>query len=117
MHPRMSKCKARCFCGEFKNDVKVQAFSNVIEDDPKKNDEIILFGLIDAVRENNLDFEPLSASTSRKIVERAKSEIKEISHICRTQMLAKFHFQELGIGPLLGSGGFSNVFEIAYINP
>jgi serine/threonine protein kinase len=112
MHARNSKCKPRCFCGDHKYDVRVHMPSSRSEDDNKKNGEFTLF--IDAVHENN---EPLSATLSKKIVERAKLEIKEIAHICRTNALAKFHIQELAIGPLLGSGGFSNVFEIAYIHP
>lgn len=61
------------------------------------------------------DYEPIGRSLSNKIVQRANKEVRDLSFESKAISLAKFDIDELLIGPLLGSGGFSSVFEISSI--
>jgi hypothetical protein len=61
------------------------------------------------------EYEPIGRSLSNKIVQRANQEVGDLSFESKATSLAKFDIDELLIGPLLGSGGFSSVFEISSI--
>ena len=72
-----------------------------------------LYGLIEKMQTPVHSCKPIGASLTQKIVRRAKLEINELRFESNGNGLAKFDLNEIVIGRILGSGGFSNVFEIS----
>jgi serine/threonine protein kinase len=62
------------------------------------------------------DYEPVSASLSTKIVHQAYLEICDIGFDFDFCKLARVHLEDLVLGQMLGTGGYSSVFEVAITN-
>ena len=76
-----------------------------------------LYDIIEKMQKPRRDYKPIAASLTEKIVRRAKAEVNELRLDLKASRLAKFDLSEVVIGRILGSGGFSNVFEISALKP
>jgi serine/threonine protein kinase len=108
--------KKKCFCGTQEHQVTLTLPSNTLCDGPD-DDYIDFYGLEEISKKNKREYETLPISVSRIIVESAEKELRDLRLNADGSKLAKFSYEELEIGPLLGSGGFSSVYEIVNINP
>jgi hypothetical protein len=61
--------------------------------------EFDMFGLSEMIHENSNDYAPIPLSLSRKVVKKAKQEIKKIGFNFQENSRAKFHLRELEFGP------------------
>jgi serine/threonine protein kinase len=68
------------------------------------------------VQHNHQDYDLVDPRLTDQIVQRAARESGELSLDILTTP-ARFDLDEVEVGPLLGSGGFSNVYEITGLRP
>jgi serine/threonine protein kinase len=109
-----NKCIIRkCACGDEKYTVKNAVPSVHYSDFPRDN----IYDVIDKMQKPCYDYKPIAASLTEKIVQRAKIEVDELRFESKANGLAKFELSEIVVGRILGSGGFSNVFEISALTP
>jgi serine/threonine protein kinase len=64
----------------------------------------------------NRKYQPVSASLSNKIVQKAYQEIQDIGYDFDSCNLTRLSLKDLELGQILGIGGYSSVFEVAVIN-
>jgi hypothetical protein len=113
---KQKKCstKRKCLCGNQEYNAKIAVPSVFYEDDNIVNDDDCdIYGLIYKMQHQLLEYAPVEEAVTQKIVRRAKKEIGDLRLLPQT-IPARFDLDELTVGPLLGSGGFSNVVEISY---
>jgi serine/threonine protein kinase len=113
---KQKKCtKRKCFCGDEEYNAKIAVPSVFYEDDNIVNDDDCdIYGLIYKMQHHLQEYKPVEEAVTEKIVRRAKKEIGDLRLHPQT-IPARFDLDELTVGPLLGSGGFSNVVEISSI--
>lgn len=111
---QQQKCsKRRCFCGDKSYNAKIAIPSVFYEDDNLGNDEDCdIYGLIYKMQHQMKEYAPVEEAITEKIVKRAKKEIGEL-RLQQQTTPARFELDEITVGPLLGSGGFSNVMEVS----
>lgn len=80
------------------------------------DDDCDLFDIIHKAHCEPREYDPLERSLTEKIVRRANRELGELSMQYKATP-ARFDLDEISVGPLLGTGGFSNVFEIETFQP
>jgi serine/threonine protein kinase len=113
---KLNHCSSRsCTCGDKKYAIKVADHSIFHEHANVADIDCDISGLVFMLQQQLHEYEPIGRSLSNKIVQRANQEVGDLSFESKATSLAKFDIDELLIGPLLGSGGFSSVFEISSI--
>mmetsp|Transcript_17306 Transcript_17306/g.28745 ORF Transcript_17306/g.28745 Transcript_17306/m.28745 type:complete len:510 (-) Transcript_17306:100-1629(-) len=108
------KGSGRCVCGDKAYNAKLAIPSVFYEDDANiANDEDCdIYSLICKMQYQLYEYEPIEEAITEKIVQRARKEIDELSLIKQITP-ARFDLDEITVGSLLGSGGFSNVMEVS----
>eukprot|EP00543_Licmophora_paradoxa_P007136 CAMPEP_0202458798 /NCGR_PEP_ID=MMETSP1360-20130828/28281_1 /ASSEMBLY_ACC=CAM_ASM_000848 /TAXON_ID=515479 /ORGANISM="Licmophora paradoxa, Strain CCMP2313" /LENGTH=472 /DNA_ID=CAMNT_0049079529 /DNA_START=113 /DNA_END=1531 /DNA_ORIENTATION=+ len=71
-----------------------------------------IYSLIYKLQQSAEDYEPIDKSLAERIVRRSHREIKALT-LQQKSTPAKFHLDEIKVGPLCGTGGFSSVYEIS----
>eukprot|EP00548_Thalassiothrix_antarctica_P008626 CAMPEP_0194153024 /NCGR_PEP_ID=MMETSP0152-20130528/55023_1 /TAXON_ID=1049557 /ORGANISM="Thalassiothrix antarctica, Strain L6-D1" /LENGTH=442 /DNA_ID=CAMNT_0038858059 /DNA_START=33 /DNA_END=1358 /DNA_ORIENTATION=+ len=105
-----SKAK-KCSCGDGEYHTRGMTTVKSIEDVMLRNGDLLY-----SLGNDYHDYDPLEPSLTEQIVNRAIKETNEIS-ISRIRTPTKFFLEEISVGELLGTGGFSSVYGITGINP
>lgn len=118
MAKRSPKCSSsrRCLCGDQRYDRKVAMPSMYFGDNNRSSeDDCDIFDIIHKAHYEVREYDPIARPLTEKIVRRAKKELGELS-LEATSTPARFDLDEISVGVLLGTGGFSDVYEIVTFN-
>jgi serine/threonine protein kinase len=69
-----------------------------------------------AYKSNRCHYKSVSANLTKKIVQTANREIRDIGFNFDSCGLARVYLEDLELGQRLGTGGYSSVFEVTFVN-
>ena len=104
--------KSKCTCGDQSYSTERSSPAAFYLGDDGGCDGDDLYGMLYKMNQRDNKYKPIDSSLSNRVVRRARKEIDELC-LASKSTPAKLHLEELSVGPLLGTGGFSNVYEIA----